>query len=408
MKSSFGGVVVVLVACGAPAPSVPKGPPANAAQFTLQCPERGLRAFDQARGLVTGVPLACAAHAADRQGTPLKDVAVSFLVEAGRVTAEPLTSATGSAAVAYETALPLPAAVEPGIFSFTPLNDATHTGAFLAPLWMMPFDWNENPVLFGMNATLREPRRPDPLRPQPDGGVLQNNPRDNLVTLMAWADGEEGFVDANANGTWDPGETFMDLTEPFLDVDDDGTWTEPEQFIDTNANGRWDGKNAAWDAQTKIWVQERVLWTGVPAPEDVALTVPGVTGHRPTMGSSPRVALSCTFSPCASAGRLEVVVFMSDPWFNRLAHEGSSDECRLAAPPAVVVTPSSLALSAQNEWPASQRFLAVVSDSRDPATPTPRRTPPLDFTVPFLCTLSATRSQPAAQFVFNVITGSIE
>lgn len=45
-----------------------------------------------------------------------------------------------------------------------------------------------------------------------------------LVSFTAWAEGEEGFVDANDNDLFDVGETLADQGEPFLDIDFDGNY----------------------------------------------------------------------------------------------------------------------------------------------------------------------------------------
>jgi hypothetical protein len=104
------------------------------------------------------------------------------------------------------------------------------------------------------------------------------NPRDGLVTVIAMVEGEEGFVDLNQNGQWDPGEPFIDLGEPYLDVNDNGVYDGPgspalagtryattgEPYVDVNGNGVYDGPNGKWDANATLWAQTRVLYTGRP------------------------------------------------------------------------------------------------------------------------------------------------
>jgi hypothetical protein len=81
-------------------------------------------------------------------------------------------------------------------------------------------------------------------------------PADGRVTVLAYALGEESFVDANGNNRFDADETFTDLGDPFRNdraVTDtnaagvDDTYTSGnavrvagEPFIDTNGNGSWD------------------------------------------------------------------------------------------------------------------------------------------------------------------------
>lgn len=54
--------------------------------------------------------------------------------------------------------------------------------------------------------------------------VAGADPRPGRVTVLATADGEEHFVDANDNNRYDPGEAFEDLGRPFLDKDEDGVF----------------------------------------------------------------------------------------------------------------------------------------------------------------------------------------
>jgi hypothetical protein len=96
-------------------------------------------------------------------------------------------------------------------------------------------------------------------------GPRTTNPRDGLVTVIAWVRGEEGYVDQNRNGRYDAGEPFIDLGEPYLDVNDNGQWDPGEWFLDVNGNGVYDGPNGKWDSDTIIWTQARVVYTGFPA-----------------------------------------------------------------------------------------------------------------------------------------------
>ena len=411
-------VCVTLAACSPPPPEEAPGPPASAEHFAIECPDRGVRAFDASRTLIDGVPIDCTIRVGQRTGEALAGKAVSVLVEAGRFTRDPATSAEGKAALHLETGTPLPLDVDAGVFTWSPPNDATHTGEYLAPLWMAPYQWTENPLIPTSNFSLREPRRPDPLRLKPDGTRFENNPRDNLVTIVAWTEGEEAFVDNNANGTFDPGEIFTDLTEPFVDADDDGTRVPGEEFVDTNGNGQWDGKNGLWDAKTKIWTQQRVLWTGFPAKQDMQLTVVGVTGHRSVFGINPSmITLICPNQgpPCPMAGiasfyplvsPADVTVVMSDPWFNRLAHEEEGNGCSFSSSPAEVVS-DRLELPPSDVWPSTLYFRFRVSDAR--TAPTPPRLPPAMFTASLVCDLSASRGQPPERLVFDdVLRGTVE
>ncbi|MDR7052184.1 hypothetical protein J2X54_004688 [Duganella sp. 3397] len=80
-------------------------------------------------------------------------------------------------------------------------------------------------------------------------------PVDGRVTVLAYALGEESFVDANGNNRYDAGEVFTDLGEPFRNdravtdanaagsndayASNSATRVAGEPFIDTDGNGAW-------------------------------------------------------------------------------------------------------------------------------------------------------------------------
>jgi hypothetical protein len=88
------------------------------------------------------------------------------------------------------------------------------------------------------------------------------NPRqtDGRITVLAYALGEESFVDSNGNNRYDAGEPFTDLGDPFRNdravtdanangIDDvwksgNATRASGEQYIDSNGDGNW---NASGD-----------------------------------------------------------------------------------------------------------------------------------------------------------------
>lgn len=55
--------------------------------------------------------------------------------------------------------------------------------------------------------------------------ISQNfRPSNGRVTVLAYTEGEEVFVDANGNNKYDVGETFYDMGQPFLDSNENNTW----------------------------------------------------------------------------------------------------------------------------------------------------------------------------------------
>lgn len=117
----------------------------------------------------------------------------------------------------------------------------------------------------GQNAPVDvTPIEGEPSRPGDTGGT--RNPRDGLVTLVAWVRGEEGFHDINSNGLYEPsaGETFIDIGEPFVDVDDDGVFDpgSGDTYTDLDGDHRYTGPNGRWDEDAVIWATFKLLWTG--------------------------------------------------------------------------------------------------------------------------------------------------
>ncbi|HSG60785.1 MAG TPA: hypothetical protein VLA24_05050 [Pseudomonadales bacterium] len=92
-------------------------------------------------------------------------------------------------------------------------------------------------------------------------------------TILAYAIGEESFVDANGNGVFDSGEAFTDLGEPFVDHNEDGVFGNPnttgacvstanvgtyncanwqeggeeEEFVDFNSDGQYTPANGIYN-----------------------------------------------------------------------------------------------------------------------------------------------------------------
>jgi hypothetical protein len=76
-----------------------------------------------------------------------------------------------------------------------------------------------------------------------------SNPRpsDGRSSLLATSIGEESFVDANGNGTFDNGETFTDDGEAFLDNNENGVHDPGEPIYDFNNNSMWDGPDGKFN-----------------------------------------------------------------------------------------------------------------------------------------------------------------
>jgi hypothetical protein len=378
-------VVVVATAGDKTALSPPisfAGSAPNAAQFTFQCgPLDGaasggihaIRAYDASRNMIAGVKLRCSAHVADRNGEGIPNAQVSFLPEAGAIgpSETTATDVIGNAEVLYKTSLPLPEDVAPGTFTWTPQNDANHTGDYLVPIWMEPVTWTANPVIdkvngvqpvVGCNPGCPEPQRVDPMRRALDGGDIVMNPRDNLVAMIAVTSGEEAFTDTNNNGKFDPGEPFIDTTEPFVDSNDNGTWDPGERYIDTNGNGKWDGKNGTHEDNTLIWASEKILWTGIPSEFDSS-------NPSPTTYSAVFNTLGNPVTPpvtIPSGGSIFLTTFFSDPWFNGLTRDGNGDGCKGVVNGPVTASGDTGNQGIRTTYPPVEVDQLLISDARSP------------------------------------------
>jgi hypothetical protein len=371
------------------------GAGATSRQLTFQCGKisgsgsggvHAIGAYDETRHLIAGVKVRCNAHVADRNGDGIPGAQVSFITEAGTIgpSSVTVTDVVGNAEVLYKTSLPLPLDVAPGRFNWTPTVDATHTGEYIAPLWMHPFLWTENPIQDWATpgdpmVERMEPFRNDPLRP----GKI-NNPRDNLVSMIAVTTGEEAYDDNNNNGQWDTNEPFVDLTEPFVDYNDNGTWDAGERFVDVNGNGVWEGKNNKYDKDTLIWVQERILWTGAPHGFDRTSDKPVVRQLNPLPGV--RVAISHFGGTTAS-------FLVADPWFTAIARNGADDGCVESTQGPVKVSPVSRGIALT--YPSFDLITYGISDAHEQGgeEPTPPFPAPVDFTVTADCKFTASQEE---------------
>ena len=195
--------------------------PANRS-VALKCARKNIAAL-VANPPPADIPVNCDFRLGDRFGNPVgRSLAVSLKAEAG-------------AAPAFANSI-----------AFAPTGDnATEgTGTFVY-----------------RTTPLQLPFETDPLPGEPTAG--SRNPRDGMVNLLAYVDGEEFFNDINSNGIYDDGEQFYDQAEPFVDSNDNDVRDGVEIYFDSNGNQRWDGPNGVWDGNTKVWATTWINYTGV-------------------------------------------------------------------------------------------------------------------------------------------------
>lgn len=216
--------------------------PANK-QFRLVCTTNNLAAYK-----APDPPLVqnttCTVRLVDRNNNPVgTGLPVSLKVEAGTV-------GNSVATAPYSNNNPNEGS---GTFTFDTV------GGTWPPVDTEPFGAEPSQALFSREA---EPSRVS--------GSRTRNPRDGLITIMAYVVGEEHFDDDNANGVYDLGERFVDQGEPFVDSNDNNVWDPGEimvpELVNGVDNGVWDGPNGVYDRNKIIWTETKLLMTNNAEP----------------------------------------------------------------------------------------------------------------------------------------------
>ncbi len=97
-------------------------------------------------------------------------------------------------------------------------------------------------------------------RPVGDTRVSQNNGR---AVILAYAVGEEAFIDLNGNGVADAGE-FTDTSEAFRDDNENGVLDTYETFIDFNSDGIFNGPDGKYNG-----VLQGAAYLGAPKSKHI-------------------------------------------------------------------------------------------------------------------------------------------
>ncbi|HUN56192.1 MAG TPA: hypothetical protein VMU29_13660 [Smithella sp.] len=146
--------------------------------------------------LYDGVTSALTIIASDRLGNPVPDgTAVSFITEGAQVVPASCTTASGTCAITFRSSV------------YRPINETPGVAATY---------WNGTsyvPILVDGNP------------------LIVVNGR---VTLVAYSIGEESFIDANGNNSYDTGETFYDLGDVYIDANENGQYDTGETYIALN------------------------------------------------------------------------------------------------------------------------------------------------------------------------------
>lgn len=105
--------------------------------------------------------------------------------------------------------------------------------------------------------------------------TLGARPTNGLVTVLAYLDGEEAFVDADGNNVWDQGEVFADRGRLYLDLNANGVYDQTDQLIgDTPPGNRpcaatestvANTCDGTWSGNTRVSAVARIAWASSDA-----------------------------------------------------------------------------------------------------------------------------------------------
>ena len=126
-------------------------------------------------------------------------------------------------------------------------------------------------------------------------------PADGRVDVVAYAQGEESFVDADGNQQYTAGESFGDLGKVFVDANENGVMdlATGEFVAGLDANTTWDGN-------TYVRVSRRFVLADASRPPRLQ---PGLC----TSGTTPVASgLSLMFQPTTSACRVKQLICVRD------------------------------------------------------------------------------------------------
>ncbi len=99
-----------------------------------------------------------------------------------------------------------------------------------------------------------------------------------LCRMLIWTEGEEAWVDSNANGFYDDGEPHQGVGEPYIDSNNNGLYDiATETYFDLDGNGVYTPVDNIWDADTFVWVDDAIRWSANTAastitPQDFTLS----------------------------------------------------------------------------------------------------------------------------------------
>ncbi len=276
-----------------------RGARPSASGFYFRCDHGSLPVYDLITGYSTTT---CHVRLSDRFGNRVGiPTPVNFATEAGAITASAVTQV-------YDPA-------NPALEGTVDVTFSTDMGNGSSPADVVPLEADTNSNQYPQARQQAEPRH------TVGGQVL--NPRDQLVTIIAWTQGEEAFVDANHNGQYDPGELFVDEGDPYLDENDDNQYDQVVQdgqweprFCATTTAGTcpaYKPPNGQWDSDTTIWAPTWMVFAGGPSISSTP------SGSDTPVGFTPSSCVDYQDAPDLDgqhSSHISAPIYVYDQWGN--------------------------------------------------------------------------------------------
>jgi hypothetical protein len=184
--------------------------------------------------------------------------------------------------------------------------------------------------------------------------VIGSGNRKGRSTVLAYAIGEESFVDLNGNGAFDPGETWTDLPERFRDDNGNGVHDPGEFFYDFNNNGVYDGPDGLFNGvlcDDPAHCDPTKESTGIGVNAVIVMSGSTPDGISPTKGA--------TLAAASIATGLQSYVFSIADANGNPMPAGTTVSATIAGTGLSIATPSSFIYPCTTE-PLSYYFTVLV------------------------------------------------
>jgi hypothetical protein len=182
--------------------------------------------------------------------------------------------------------------------------------------------------------------------------------RPGRSSLLSVAIGEESFTDVNGNGSFDPGEPFIDMGERFVDANENGTYDVGEVFYDFNNDHVHNGPDGFFNGvlcNDPARCNQSALTTGIGAQNLIIMSDGVPTNLLPAPGTTFHVA----------AGGSSVVAFTFADLNNNPLPAGTTIAATMTGAGLAVGAPSTFTVPCTTE-PTTYGF--VITESNPPAT----------------------------------------